>query len=79
MLDEIDRRVIQLEMERLSLQSDLEKASPGSPEFRDSESRLFKIDGELADLKNRSDMLNAKWQAERGGVDGKDCRGYSRD
>lgn len=69
MLDEIDRRVIQLEMERLSLQSDLEKASPGSPEFRDSESRLYKIDGELADLKNRSDMLNAKWQAERGGVD----------
>ena len=69
MLDEIDRRVIQLEMERLSLKSDFEKAQPGSPEMRDSESRLFKIDGELAELKNRSDILNAKWQAERGGVD----------
>eukprot|EP00563_Minutocellus_polymorphus_P000529 CAMPEP_0181038774 /NCGR_PEP_ID=MMETSP1070-20121207/10110_1 /TAXON_ID=265543 /ORGANISM="Minutocellus polymorphus, Strain NH13" /LENGTH=848 /DNA_ID=CAMNT_0023116571 /DNA_START=40 /DNA_END=2586 /DNA_ORIENTATION=- len=68
-LDEIDRRVIQLEMERLSLRSDLEKAPPGSPELRDSESRLFKIDGELAELKNRSDILSAKWQAERGGVD----------
>ena len=69
MLDEIDRRVIQLEMERLSLKSDFEKAPPGSPEMRDSETRLFKIDGELAELKNRSGILNAKWQAERGGVD----------
>ena len=69
MLDEIDRRVIQLEMERLSLRSGFEKASPGSPEMRDSETRLFKIDGELAELKNRSGILNAKWQAERGGVD----------
>mmetsp|Transcript_36509 Transcript_36509/g.79484 ORF Transcript_36509/g.79484 Transcript_36509/m.79484 type:complete len:826 (-) Transcript_36509:1309-3786(-) len=69
MLDEIDRRVIQLEMERLSLKSDQEKAEPGSSEFRDSDKRLGKIDAELLKLKTRSDKLNAKWQAERGGVD----------
>mmetsp|Transcript_21313 Transcript_21313/g.43792 ORF Transcript_21313/g.43792 Transcript_21313/m.43792 type:complete len:826 (-) Transcript_21313:155-2632(-) len=69
MLDEIDRRVIQLEMERLSLKSDQEKAEPGSSEFRDSDKRLGKIDAELLKLKARSDKLNAKWQAERGGVD----------
>ena len=69
-LDEIDRRVIQLEMERLSLQSDYEKdeeseLAEGSIEM----ARLQKIDEELADLKEQQTDLNLRWQAEKGGVD----------
>merc|ERR1711957_1074722 len=52
-LDEIDRRIIQLQMERLSLQSDADKGE----------------DNELSGLQQKSDTLNAQWQAEKGGVD----------
>ncbi len=55
-LDEIDRKILQLEMERLSLQreSDL-----GSRE------RLEKLERELADLKEDQRALSAQWQGEK--------------
>eukprot|EP00978_Attheya_sp_CCMP212_P003165 scaffold6570_cov51-Attheya_sp.AAC.4 len=65
-LDEVDRRIIQLEMERLSLKSDEEndgKEGPGGQ-------RLKHIDKELLELKQKQDQLTAKWMAERGGVEG---------
>jgi len=65
-LDEVDRRIIQLEMERLSLKSDEEndgKEGPGGQ-------RLKAIDKELLELKQKQDQLTAKWMAERGGVEG---------
>jgi len=65
-LDEIDRRIIQLEMERLSLQSDAEKEGPSTS---NASSRLRKIDSELTALKVQQDDLTAKWMYERGGVD----------
>lgn len=67
-LDEIDRRVIQLEMERLSLKSDYEKTVEGTREHAESGQRLKKIDGELAVLKAQQESLTTKWQAEKGGV-----------
>jgi len=62
-LDEIDRRIIQLEMERLSLKSDL-----GDQAGLDNE-RLRKIDSELEDLNAKSQDLNERWELEKGGVD----------
>jgi len=69
-LDEIDRRVIQLQMERLSLQSDADKEDDGSS-FSKNEAvqRLRKLDEELSELKIKQDDLTAQWMAERGGVD----------
>merc|ERR1712125_107354 len=61
--DEIDRRIIQLEMERLSLKSDL-----GDQAGLDNE-RLRKIDSELEDLNAKSQDLNERWELEKGGVD----------
>ncbi len=55
-LDEIDRKILQLEMERLSLQKE---SDYGSRE------RLGKIERELADLKEDQGGLNAQWQAEK--------------
>lgn len=69
-LDEIDRRVIQLEMERLSLQSDFEKMKETGNEkvAMDEANRIEKIDRELADLRQEQEALNLKWMAEKGGV-----------
>ena len=71
-LDEIDRRVIQLEMERLSLQSDYDKAAEGMTSQRQQDEvahRLSKLDEELLVLKKQQEDLNFKWMAEKGGVD----------
>jgi len=65
-LDEIDRRIIQLEMERLSLQSDFDKDEGVS---KDGGVRLMGIDKELEDLRKQQQELTNRWQAEKGGVD----------
>lgn len=68
-LDEIDRRIIQMEMERLSLQSDYESGEDGQEANKDAGKRLGIIDKELVELKNEQQSLNLKWMAEKGGVD----------
>ncbi|MFQ4146433.1 ATP-dependent chaperone ClpB [Chlorogloeopsis sp. ULAP02] len=55
-LDEIDRKILQLEMERLSLQKESNAAS---------RERLEKLEKELADLKEEQRALNAQWQSEK--------------
>ncbi len=55
-LDEVDRKILQLEMERLSLQKETD---PASLERRE------RLDRELADLKEDQTALNAQWQAEK--------------
>ncbi len=55
-LDEIDRKVLQLEMERLSVNKDTSTAA---------RERLQKIEKELADLKEDQRGLAAQWQSEK--------------
>ncbi len=59
-LDEVDRKVLQLEMERLSLQKDNDAAS---------QERLEKIEQELANLKEEQSKLNGQWQSEKEVID----------
>ncbi len=59
-IDEIERRLMQLSIERVSVARDQD-----DPAARE---RLGKIDVELADLKERSAVLKAQWQAEKGGI-----------
>ena len=59
-LDEIERKVLQLEMERLSLEKEEDTAS---------KERLETLDKELADLKEEQDELNAQWQSEKEVID----------
>lgn len=59
-LDEVDRKIRQLEMERYSLQKENDPAS------RD---RLERLERELADLKEEQSGLNAQWQAEKETID----------
>lgn len=55
-LDEIDRKILQLEMEKLSLQKESDLAS---------RERLERLERELADLKEEQSTLNAQWQSEK--------------
>lgn len=55
-LDELDRRVIQLKIEREALKRETDEAS------RD---RLEKLEKELADLEEKSTALTARWKAEK--------------
>jgi len=56
-LDEITRRVMQLEIEREALKKEKDAAS---------KDRLKRLEKELADLKAQADALKAQWEAEKG-------------
>jgi ATP-dependent Clp protease ATP-binding subunit ClpB len=58
-LDELDRRIMQLKIEREALRRETDKAS------RD---RLVALEGELGDLEDKSAALTAKWQEEKKSV-----------
>jgi len=55
-LDEVDRRLIQLKIEREAL---LKESDKGSKE------RLKTLEKELADLQERADSLTSRWEAEK--------------
>src|SRR5437773_3448271 len=58
-IDEITRRIMQLEIERVSVARDDDPVS---------RERLAKIDAELAELQEKSAGLKARWQAEKAGI-----------
>ncbi|MGH7276539.1 MAG: ATP-dependent Clp protease ATP-binding subunit, partial [Candidatus Rokuibacteriota bacterium] len=60
-LDDVERRIMQLEIDRVSVARDTD-----DPAARE---RLSRIDAELAQLKEQADALRARWQAEKGGMD----------
>ncbi len=55
-LDELDRRVIQLKIEREALKKEKDKAS---------KERLKKLETELKDLESQSEDLTKQWQSEK--------------
>jgi ATP-dependent Clp protease ATP-binding subunit ClpB len=58
-LDELERKKIQLEIEREALKKE---SDPGSRE------RLERLEKDLADLRERADILRAQWQTEKDGL-----------
>ncbi|MCI1438632.1 MAG: ATP-dependent chaperone ClpB [Acetobacter indonesiensis] len=55
-LDELDRRIIQLKIEREALRKEDDSAS---------KDRLEAVEAELADLEEKSDAMSATWHAEK--------------
>ena len=55
-IDEIERRIMQLQIERVSVARESDAVS---------QERLSKLDAELADLKEKSAHLKTQWQAEK--------------
>jgi len=58
-LDQLDRQILQMEIERTSLSKEKDPAS---------KERLKRIEGELANLKDKSKALTAQWQNEKAAV-----------
>jgi ATP-dependent Clp protease ATP-binding subunit ClpB len=59
-IDEVDRRVMQLEIELTSLEKETDAASADRREA---------LERELAELKERSDAMRARWQNEKHAID----------
>src|SRR5262249_56834672 len=59
-IDEVERRVKQLEIERAALKKETDEAS---------RERLEKLERELADLRERSAGMTAHWQREKEHID----------
>ena len=60
-LDEVDRHIMQLEIEREALRKEKDPAS---------RERLSKLEGELAELRERSSQLHLRWQTEKNVIGG---------
>jgi len=58
-LDEVTRRIMQLEIEQAALKKETDRASG---------ERLKGVEKEIADLKEDSAQMNAQWQAEKAGI-----------
>jgi ATP-dependent Clp protease ATP-binding subunit ClpB len=58
-LDEVDRRIMQLEIEREALKKERDKAS---------KERLKKLEKELADLQESSSALRSRWEQEKAAI-----------
>jgi ATP-dependent Clp protease ATP-binding subunit ClpB len=59
-LDEVTRRIMQLEIEEAALKKEKDKAS---------KDRLEDLRRELADLKTRADAMRAQWEAEKQAIE----------
>jgi len=55
-IDQVERRILQLEIERQALKKE---------EDREARERLAKIEREIAELKEKSNRMKAKWQKEK--------------
>jgi ATP-dependent Clp protease ATP-binding subunit ClpB len=60
-LDDVERRIMQLEIDRVSLARDTDDSA--------ARERLGRVDAELAQLKEQADALRVRWQAEKSGMD----------
>jgi len=58
-LDDVSRRVMQLEIEREALKKETDKAS---------RTRLGKLEKELSELRAEADALRARWELEKGAI-----------
>ncbi len=59
-IDEVDRRIRQLEIERVSLAKE---------ETETARARLADLDAELAELKERDEAMRGQWQQEKDAID----------
>ena len=60
-IDEVERKIVQLEVERAALAKEKDKASI---------ERRERVDQELAQLRERSNAMKAQWQAEKEAIGG---------
>src|SRR5213594_1983648 len=60
-IDEVERKIVQLEIEKTALAKEKDRAS---------KERRAKVEQELAELRERSKVMKAQWQAEKDAITG---------
>ncbi len=63
-LEVIDRRIMQLQMEKLSLEGEKEPGAT-SPGYSSAKDRLEKIEQEINGLQGKQEKLSSQWQSEK--------------
>jgi ATP-dependent Clp protease ATP-binding subunit ClpB len=63
-LEDIERRLMQLEMEKLSLEQEAPRARTGAP-FKSSLERLERVVQEIKELNPKKETLETQWQGEK--------------
>ena len=63
-LEAIDRRMMQLEMEKLSLAGENDRAGIATA-YKASRERLERIEQEIANLREKQQQFNSQWQGEK--------------
>ena len=64
-LEVAERRLMQLEMEKLSLAGEAHHTSPSGSLVNLSQDRLDRIEQEIEDLKTKTDRLGSQWKQEK--------------
>ena len=65
-LESIDRRILQLQMEKLSLKAEEEeRGNISAATARDAKDRLERIEEEIGELNTRQEELSSQWQGEK--------------
>lgn len=62
-LEDVDRRLMQLEMEKLSLEGEEQRAARGV--YYSAQDRLARIEEEMKELKQKQERLSSQWQTEK--------------
>jgi ATP-dependent Clp protease ATP-binding subunit ClpB len=70
LLEETDRKIRRLEIERQALQKDEALDAVRGVEGKEIHARIKAIDGEIADLKEKTSELELKWKNEKEVLDG---------
>eukprot|EP00921_Rhytidocystis_pertsovi_P026757 GHVQ01043136.1.p1 GENE.GHVQ01043136.1~~GHVQ01043136.1.p1 ORF type:complete len:1000 (+),score=136.68 GHVQ01043136.1:64-3063(+) len=63
-LDEVDRKIMTLEMEKISIEADIQSTASHVAEC----ARLSQLEKEMADMREEHSRLNAIWQEEKGAI-----------
>ncbi|MBD2040051.1 ATP-dependent chaperone ClpB [Microcoleus sp. FACHB-672] len=64
-LEGVDRRLMQLQMEKLSLEAEQASRAAGEQRSRSAGERLERIEREITNLKAKQQHLNSQWQGEK--------------
>ncbi|MDC0835648.1 ClpB protein [Geitlerinema sp. FC II] len=62
-LEDVDRRLMQLEMEKLSLEGEEQRGARGA--YSSAQDRLDRIEEEMVELKGKQEGLSSQWQHEK--------------
>ena len=67
-IDVVQRRLRQLEMERMAVAADTERATADTDADEGARTRLADLDREIADLTEEQSALTARWQTEKDAI-----------